>query len=102
MQNVTHIRYLQKQIGYRVPIFSIIVFFNRCSFKKMDVYNDKVKVCHLNNVSNVILNIYDSTNFVMTNEEINNINKKLSLFENADEIIKETHIEHIKNRYKKY
>ena len=68
----------------------------------MDVYNDKVKVCHLNNLSNVILNIYDSTNFVMTNKEINNINKKLSLFENADIIIKETHIEHIKNCYKKY
>ena len=100
MQNATHIRYLQKQIGYKIPIFSIIAFSNRCIFKKMDVYSDRIKVCHLNNLANVIRETNDSINFFITNDEMNNIRMKLEAFINVDETIRKKHIEYIKNHYK--
>ena len=100
MQNATHIRYLQNQIGSRIPIFSIIAFSNRCIFKKMDIYSDTIKVCHLNKLANIIKETNDSINYLITSEEMNNVSKKLLSFTNADEEIKKKNIEYIKKNIK--
>ena len=66
----------------------------------MHDFSDKIKVCHLNNLSNVIKETNNSINYFITSVEMNNISKKLEAFTNVDKKIKENHIKYIKNRYK--
>ena len=43
-QNRTHIKWLQKYVGEDVPLFSIIVFSERCELKKVEIESADVKV----------------------------------------------------------
>ena len=44
MQNRTHLKWMRKYVGDDIPLFSIIVFSNRCELKKVTVYSEDVKV----------------------------------------------------------
>ena len=43
-QNQTHMKWLQKAVGEEIPLFSVIVFSERCELKKVTLASDKVRV----------------------------------------------------------
>lgn len=43
-QNQTHIKWLRSYIGEEIPLFSIIVFSERCELKKVTITSRDIKV----------------------------------------------------------
>ena len=44
LQNKTHMKWMKNTVGEDIPLFSVIVFSERCELKKVTVYSDDVKV----------------------------------------------------------
>lgn len=44
MQNKTHIKWLKKQVGNNIPVYSVIAFSERCKLKDITVESKDVKV----------------------------------------------------------
>ena len=58
-QNRTHIKWLQKYVGGNVPLFSIIVFSERCELKKVEVESSDVKVIKRDRTYASVRDIWD-------------------------------------------
>lgn len=92
MQNKLHIKWLKKQIGENYPIHSIIVFSDRCSFKKVDVNSNDVFVIKRNSIFNTVKNIAGRTGVTMSQNQVEAIYTKLYPFTQVSEDVKLKHI----------
>lgn len=77
MQNASHIRHLTNLVGKNLPIWSIVVFSDRCVFKDVTIRSGDVSVVNHYIVSSVVAKICNQTQEVYTEAEINNIYSKL-------------------------
>jgi hypothetical protein len=77
MQNASHIRHLKNMIGTSLPIWSIIVFSDRCVFKYVTVHSNDISVINHYRVASVVTKICNQTQEVYTEAEINDIYRKL-------------------------
>lgn len=59
-QNRTHIKWLQKYVSGDIPLFSIIVFSERCELKKVEVESTDVKVIKRDRTYAAVRDIWDS------------------------------------------
>jgi len=91
-QNRTHINVLKKYLKMDIPTFSIIVFSNRCEFKNVFVTDPLVSICKQNSFSLVMQHIWNTSNDVLTEMQINSIYNKLHTLSSSDTSIKEAHI----------
>lgn len=97
MQNRSHIKHLKMFMGEEIPMHSIIVFSNRCTFKDVDIKSD-VKVIYRENVSNTVASICSKIeDDCLTEADINDIFDKLYPYSQVDVATKEKHIANIKN-----
>lgn len=97
MQNRSHIKHLKTFMGEDIPMYSVIVFSNRCTFKGVDRKSD-VEVIHRENVSSTVASICDKfATDCLTEAEINDIFEKLYPYSQVDAATKEKHIADIKN-----
>ena len=97
-QNKTHIRWLQKYVGNDVPLFSLIVFSERCELKKIDMESTDVKVIKRHRLYFAIRDIWESHSDVVAN--VDDLFKKLEKLTNVDDAVKAAHIKNIENKYK--
>ena len=98
-QNRTHIRWLQKYVGDEVPLFSIIVFSERCELKKLTVESDDVKVIKRDRVYATVRSIWENAEDAIPPEKVSALYEKLKPLTVADKAVKAAHIDSIKRTY---
>ncbi|MBR6693583.1 MAG: NERD domain-containing protein [Clostridia bacterium] len=99
MQNRTHIKYLKSILGNQVPLWSIIVFSDRCNLKSVEITSNDVRVINQHYVASVVSEIYNKlpTN-LLSEVDVINIYNKLYPYTQIDVFAE---IQHIMNIYDK-
>ncbi len=100
MQNKTHLKWLRNYVGEQIPLFSIIVFSERCELKKVDVESTDVRVIKRDATYFNVKQIWESSEDVLSGEEVQDVYTKLALLTNVDETIKQQHVENIEKKFK--
>lgn len=100
LQNKTHIRELSKLIEKDIPVFSVIVFSERCTLKNVTV-NDDVRVIKRENLLSTVTEICNNNPAVLSAQKIDEIFNTLHPYTNASDDVKKRHIENIKTNYTK-
>ena len=94
LQNYGHIKALQAIIGNNKPIYSIIVFGEKATLKKIDIENKNIKVI---NETKLLETIKTYNNEMLTTEEVKeSLNKVLESMSTIRQDIK-THVKNIKD-----
>jgi predicted RNA-binding Zn-ribbon protein involved in translation (DUF1610 family) len=101
MQNRTHMKWMRNFVGEDVPLFSIIVFSERCELKKVTVYSGDVKVIQRDRTYATVRDIWENTPDALSEEKISELYEKLKELTNVDAATKAAHIENIERKYKK-
>lgn len=98
MQNEYHIKYLKNIIGNNIKTYSIIVFSDSCTLKKINKsINSKNHVIYLHQLDKLITKIYEKEQKILSTEEIDNLYNKLYQYTQVDKYIKLRHISNLKN-----
>ena len=100
-QNRTHIKWLRTFLNTDIPLYSVIVFSERCELKKVQVYSSDVHVVKRDQLSPLIRRIWDTAPDVLTEDDIERFYRQLQPLTNADEATKQAHIESIQRRFPK-
>ncbi len=101
MQNKLHMRCLAEYLQDDIPMYSIIVFSERCELKKIEL-NDQsdVKVIKRNQI-NKLIRTYESGERKISDDKINEIYNKLYPLTQYDDDFKQKHIQDINNHISK-
>lgn len=94
-QNRTHLKWLGQYVGEGVPLFSIIVFSERCELKQVTVESSDIKVIKRDLVYATVRNIWNAAEDALTDDQVQALFYKLNTLTNADEAVKLAHIENI-------
>lgn len=92
----THIKWLQKYVGKDIPLFSIIVFSERCELKKVEVESTDVKVIKRDRTYATVREIWNSHEDTV--EDVDAVYEKLKLLTNVGKAVKEAHIENVEKK----
>ena len=97
-QNATHIKYLKRQLGEQIPMWSLIVFSDDCEFKDVTVSPDtRFKVIQLHELKRLISNIIKTTQEdIFTESQVQMMYEQLYPFSQVDDETKVRHMEEIK------
>lgn len=101
LQNKTHVKWMRNYVGEDVPLFSIVVFSERCELKKVTVESPDVKVIKRDRTYAAVRDIWDQSPDVISEEKINELYDNLAKLTNVDEAVKAAHIDNINKKYKK-
>jgi hypothetical protein len=96
-QNRSHIKWLKNYLGKDIPMYSIIVFSDRCELKKMVVESSDVRVIKWESLYSTVREIWDSVDDA--NIDVDGSYENLEKLTNVDEAVKAAHVESIQNRY---
>ena len=99
-QNRTHIKWLQKYVGDEIPLFSLIVFSERCELKKVTVDSEDIRVIKRDYTYGTVRRIWDNSESVLSENEVSELYEKLRALTNVDAAVKAAHIRNIEARYK--
>lgn len=94
-QNRTHLKWLGKFLGGGVPLFSIVVFSERCELKKITVNCPDIKVIKRDRIYATVRELWENADDSLTGDQIEALFDKLKALTNADEAVKLTHIEDV-------
>ena len=93
-QNATHTKYLDRAIALNVPIYSIIVFSDRCSLEYIsDSFND-VYICQMSTLRETIDEIMDNNSPCVSSFVLETVYRKLTKYSNPSEEIIRKHNEY--------
>ncbi len=95
-QNDLHIECLRKIIGNDVPIYSIIVFSERCTLKEVSVNTPNVHVIKRNQISMTVSGMLLHNQQRLNTDEIKEIYQKLYPYTQVSEEVKKQHIANLK------
>lgn len=94
MQNAHHITVLKHLLHFEnLPIYSVIVFSDRCNINKVEVR--AVPVIHRNNLLSTIKSLSNRTPDALTEAKINEIYNHLHPYTQVSEEVKQKHIDDI-------
>ncbi len=100
LQNRTHLKWMRNFVGDDIPLFSIIVFSNRCELKKVTVYSEDIKVIKRDWTNGAVKYFWNKNPDVLSDEKIEELYNRLKELTNVDAAVKATHIENIKKNHK--
>ncbi len=100
-QNRTHIKWMRSFVGDSVPLFSIIVFSERCELKKISVESDDVWVIKRDRLGRTIRMIWDDVPDALSLEQVDDLYESLSDLTDVDEAVKLAHVKNIEKKYKR-
>lgn len=100
MQNKTHLKCMKKFVGDEIPLFSIIVFSERCELKNVTMYSEEIKVIKRDRTYAAVRDFWDKNPDVLSEEQIESLYARLKELTNVDAAIKSAHIENIEKKYK--
>lgn len=98
-QNKTHIKWLSNFIGEEIPLFSVIVFSERCELKKVTNTDPKVHVIKRDLTYATVRNIWNKQEDKLSEEEVNELYLKLKRLTKVSKKEKEEHIQNIIQKY---
>ena len=98
-QNRSHIKWLAASVGEDIPLFSLIVFSERCELKRIALENETVKVIKRDRVYAAVREIWDAAPDVLSEERIEDLYLDLRRMTDVDKTVKAAHVETIKNTY---
>jgi hypothetical protein len=96
MQNSTHLKWMKEFVGEDIPLFSIIVFSERCELKKVTIYSDDVKVIKRDKIYDTVRNIWNESPDMVSGEKIEELYARLKERTEVDKTTKTAHVENIK------
>lgn len=99
-QNRTHLKWMRSFVGEGIPLFSIVVFSERCELKKVTVSSDDVKVIKREYLYGTVKELWRTNPDVLTKDKIDELHIKLKDLTKVDEAVKLAHIENIEKNYK--
>ena len=100
MQNKTHIKYLKALLDDEsLPIYSYIVFSNRCEFKGLDV-DESYRVIHRSNLIKSLNDDIKNRAALLSEDRIEQIFEILDKQSHMDKTIKKEHIQEIRDEKK--
>ena len=100
-QNRTHLKWLGQFLGADVPLFSIVVFSERCELKKISVESNDIKVIKRDRTYATVRELWEKSDDALSEDQITALFEKLKVLTNVDEAVKLAHIrdiEYMKNR----
>ena len=100
LQNKTHMKWLAAYVGEDIPLFSIVVFSERCELKKVTVHSD-VRVIKRDDLYSIIRDIWDKSPDLLSKERVEELYDKLKICTNVSKEEKKEHIDNIRRRYGK-
>ena len=98
-QNRTHIKWLRSYVGPNIPLYSIIVFSERCELKQVTINSADVRVIKRDRTYATVRSIWETAPDSVPDEEVSALYEKLKLLTNADAATKAAHIDHIRKVY---
>lgn len=98
-QNANHIKWLKQYINEDIPMFSLIVFSERCELKKISVESPDVAVIKRDSLYAAVRRIWDEKPDVLDKQKCQDLYQKLKPLTNADSSVKDAHIKSIENKY---
>ena len=100
-QNKTHIKALSEYLQIEPSkMKSYIVFSERCELKKVPENTDQYVITKRSYLLDLINRDMTDKQDILTNEEIDEIARKLEPLTNASQEVKDKHIENIEKKYK--
>ncbi len=104
-QNETHMRWLGKyleSLNYKsVPLFSLIVFSERCELKKMTIEREDVRVIKRDRLYANIRDMWDNLEDSVSIEDVESMTSELKKLTNQPKSVKQAHIDDINKKYSK-
>lgn len=98
-QNRTHIKWLKSYVGENIPMFSIIIFSERCELKQITVESPDIKVIQRDRTYATVRSIWDSVPDILPETDVAGLYEKLKPLTKADKATKLAHIENIQAKY---
>ncbi len=97
-QNKTHIKWLRFFVGEGIPLFSIVVFSNRCKLKSVTLCTAEAKVIKLGQTVAFIRDIWEEQPVCLWEQEVRELYEALSPLAKVDDSVKAAHIQNIEQR----
>ena len=95
MQNRSHIKHLENYLGVNCPLWSVIVFSERCTLKDVKVTSGDIKVINRYDILDTVLDICGHLEPVLSEADVLSVYDKLYPLTQVDESVKAKHIENI-------
>lgn len=97
-QNQTHIKYLRSYLQWEnyLPIWSVIVFSNRCELKQIEITRENVFVVQCQEVYSRILTLIDNNAYVLSKNDIDDIYRYLYPLTQVSDEVKRQHNENVR------
>ena len=99
-QNAGHIKHLREYLRRPIPMFSVVVFSERCELKNITLTSHQAIVAKRNRLTETINDIWKSYPDVLTEAEVEEIYYSLYALTNASFATKKKHVDEINRRYK--
>ena len=100
MQNRTHVKWLEKQLDAMDPMHCIVVFSERCEFKKLDLTSGDIAVIKRYDLPRTVQEIDERVGTRLDESRINEIYEKLYPNTQVSGEVKAAHIGNIETKYK--
>lgn len=100
-QNRTHIKWLGQYLGEDIPLFSIVVFSERCELKKVTVESSDIRVIKRDRLYAAVRDIWDHANDAADETKVKALYDMLEVLTHTDQAVKAAHIERIHKKYNK-
>lgn len=102
MQNKLHIKCLMQKLDTtELPIHSIVVFSERCTLKKVEVYSQNIKVINRNHIGMTVAQINSEYVSSLTENDIARLYEMLYPHTQVSQADKEKHIQNIQSNLEK-
>lgn len=98
LQNRGHLRWLRTVVGEKVPLFSLVVFSERCELKKVTVESEDVRVVKRDRLYAAVRAIWDASRDSLSPAETESLYQKLKPLTDVDAATKAAHVAAIKEK----
>ena len=100
-QNASHLKWLASVVADDIPLFSVIVFSERCELKKIEINSQDIKVIKRDRLYATVRDIWEHSEDALSGETIQKLYEELGKMRNVDKATKQEHINTINEKYKK-
>ena len=97
-QNQTHVKWLKHALNRKIPMFSFIVFSERCELRKIEFDEKNVHVMKRDDLYAEVSRVWDKKPDVLSKKEIREIYNTLEPLTHPKKSVKRAHIEAIEQR----
>ncbi len=95
MQNESHIKILKDYVPENLPIYSVVVFSDRCSFSKLPELPKDVYVVNNFALNTLINNVLSNTEHLISYRDVDSLQAALFQYSQVSDDVKAKHIEDV-------